>query len=59
MGPYKIKKVVLKNAVKLKLPASMRIYLVVNISRIERYRKPVRGQRVKKLKPVEVNGVEK
>ena len=59
IGPYKIKKVVLKNAVKLKLPASMRIHSVVNIGKIERYRKPVRGQRVKKLKLVEVNGVEK
>jgi len=42
MRPYKIEKVVLKNVVKLKLPISMRIYLVVNISRIERYREPVR-----------------
>ena len=33
--PYKIEKVVLKNIVKLKLPASIRIYLVVNVSRIE------------------------
>jgi len=39
---YKIEKVISKNAVKLKLPAFMRIYLVVNISRIEKYKKPVR-----------------
>ena len=44
---YKIEKVISKNAVKLKLPAFMRIYLVVNISRIEKYKKPV-----------EVDGVE-
>ena len=31
---YEIKEVVSKNAVKLKLPASMRIYLVVNVSHI-------------------------
>jgi len=43
VGLYKVEKVVLKNAVKLKLPASMRICPVVNISRIERYRELVRG----------------
>jgi len=58
MGPYEIKEIVLRNVVKLKLPASMRIHLVVNISRIVRYRKPVRRQRVEEPKPVEVNGVE-
>jgi len=58
IGPYEIKKVVSRNAVKLKLPASMRIHPVVNISKIMKYRKPVRGQRVEELKPVEVNGVE-
>ena len=35
---YKIKEVVSKNTVKLKLPTSMRIHLVVNISRIEQYK---------------------
>jgi len=30
--PYKIEEVVLTNAVKLQLPSSMRIYLVVNVS---------------------------
>jgi len=58
VGLYEIEKVVLKNMVKLKLPALMRIHLVVNFSRIERYREPVRGQKVKKLKLVEVDGVE-
>ena len=58
VGLYEIEKVVLKNVVKLKLPALMRIHLVVNFSRIKRYRELVRGQRVKELKPVEVDGVE-
>jgi len=57
--PYKIKEVVLRDVVKLKLPASMRIYPVVNISRIERYRKLVRGQRVDQPKPVKIDRVEK
>jgi len=58
MELYKIEEVVSRNAVKLKLPASMRIHLVVNISRIERYKEPVRGQRVEELKLVEVDRVE-
>ena len=32
VGPYVIKEVVSLNAVKLRLPSSMRIYLVVNVS---------------------------
>ena len=38
IGPYRIEEVVLINTVKLQLPISMRIYLVVNISQIVRYR---------------------
>jgi len=56
MGPYKVEEVVLKNAVKLKLPTSMRIHLVVNVSRVERYRELVKGQKVEELKLVEVDG---
>jgi len=56
--PYIIEEVVLGNAVKLKLPTFMRIHLVVNVSRIVRYRELVKGQRVEKAKPVEVKGVE-
>ena len=56
--PCMIEEVVSKNVVKLKLPISMRIHPVVNVRWIVRYRKPVRGQRVEELKPVEVDGVE-
>ena len=55
---YVVEKVVSKNTVKLKLPASMRIHLVVNVSRIVRYREPMKEQKVEKLKPAEINGVE-
>ena len=34
VGPYKIKKIVLLNAVELELPTTIKIHLVVNISRI-------------------------
>ena len=58
VGPYEIKEIVSKNAMRLKLLASMRIHPVVNISRVVRYREPVKEQRVEKLKLVEVKGVE-
>jgi len=58
VGSYEIEETVLKNTVKLKLPPLMRIHLVVNVSRITRYREPVKGKKVKEPKPVEVEGVE-
>ena len=58
VGPYTIEEVVLSNAVKLRLPSSMRIYLVVNISRIVRYREQVKGQKKEEGKLVEVERVE-
>ena len=58
MEPYVVKKVVSKNVVKLKLLASMRNHPVVSVSRVVRYRKPVREQRVEELKLVDVDGVE-
>jgi len=58
VGPYVIEEVVLKNTVKLKLLAFMRIYLVVNISRVVRYKEPVKRQRVEEPKLVEVNRIE-
>ena len=39
---YMIEKVVLKNIVKLKLLAAMRIYQVVNVSRVVRYRELIK-----------------
>ena len=59
MGPYVVEEVILRNAVKLKLLAFMRIHSVVNVSRVVRYRELVKGQRVKELKTVEVDGVKK
>jgi len=37
VGPYKVKEIISANAVKLELPSTIRIHLVVNISRIHRY----------------------
>jgi len=52
MGPYKIKKIVLINVVELKLPRTVKIHLVVNVSRIHRYVGQVEGQRKEQLTPV-------
>ena len=58
MGPYAIEEIVSSNAVKLRLPSSMRIHLVVNVSRIVRYKEQVKRQKKEEGKPVEVEGVE-
>ena len=54
VGPYTIEKMISTNAVKLQLPTLMRIYLVVNISQIVRYKEQVEGQEKEKGKPIEV-----
>jgi len=38
VGPYVVEEIVSKNTVKLKLLTSFRIYPVVNVSRVVRYR---------------------
>jgi len=43
VGPYKVKKIVSTNVVKLKLPSIIKIHLVVNVSRICRYVGQVEG----------------
>ena len=58
MGPYIIDKVVSTNMIKLKLPTTMRIHLVINISQVVWYKKQVEGQRAEKVKPAKVEGVE-
>jgi len=58
VGPYAIEEVVSSNVVKLRLPSSMRIHPVVNVSQIVRYREQVKGQKKEEEKPVEVEGVE-
>ena len=59
IGPYKIKKVVLLNTVELELPSIVKIYLVVNVSRIQKYIGQVEGQRKKQLALVVIKEKEK
>ena len=37
VGPYKVKAIISSNAVELKLPATIKIHPVINVSRIRRY----------------------
>ena len=50
--PYKIKKIVLMNVVELKLPATIKIYPVVNVNRMQRYIGQVEEQRKEQPAPV-------
>ena len=58
VGPYKIKRIVLLNAVELELPATIKIHLVVNVSRIQQYIGQVEGQRREQPTPVIIEGEE-
>jgi len=56
IGPYRIKKIVLLNTVELKLPNTVKIHLVVNVSRIRQYVGQVEGQKKKQLALVIIKG---
>ena len=43
IGPYIVRKIVLENAVELELPALLRVYPVVNVRRLVKYREQVEG----------------
>ena len=54
--PYVVKKIVSENAVELELPAVLRIYPVVNVRRVVKYKEQVEGQKKIPPPPVEVAG---
>jgi len=58
VGPYKIKRVILTNAVELELPKMVKIHPVVNVSRIRRYKEQVQGQKKQPALPVIIEGEE-
>jgi len=52
MGPYKVKEIVSSNAIELELPKSIKIYPVVNVSRVWLYKPQTERQKKIPLKPV-------
>ena len=58
VGPYKIKKIISSNAVELQLPSMVKIYPVVNISRIHKYIGQIEEQRKKQPALVIIEGEE-
>ena len=58
IGPYKVKKIVSSNTVELELPNTIKIHLVVNVSRIYRYIEQVEKQKKEQLAPVIIEGEE-
>jgi len=58
VGSYKVKKIVSSNVVELELPSIVKIYLVVNVSRIHRYVEQVEGQKKEQPALVIIKGEE-
>jgi len=52
IGSYKIKGIISSNAVELDLPKSIRIYPIVNVSRVQLYKPQVERQKKTPPKPV-------
>ena len=57
--PYVVRKIVSENAVELELPVLLKIYLVVNVRRIVKYREQVEEQKKIPPPPVEADGEKK
>ena len=55
MGLYKVKRMVLTNVIKLELPITIKIHLVVNVSRVWLYKPQVEGQKVVPLQLVVID----
>jgi len=56
VGPYKVKKVISMNMIELELPSTVKIHLVVNVSRVCKYRDQVEGQKKETPQPVVIEG---
>ena len=56
VDPYKVKRIISTNMIELELPSTIKIHLVVNISRVYMYRDQVEGQRKEQPLPVVIKG---
>ena len=58
VDPYKVKGIVSSNVIELELPKSIKIHLVINISRVQLYKPQVEGQKRTLPKLVIIEGEE-
>jgi len=58
VGPYQVKGIISTNAIELDLPGIVKIHLVVNVSRVQKYKDQVEGQKKEQLAPVIIKGEE-
>jgi len=58
VGPYKVKGIISSNMIELELPKSIKIYPVVNVSRVRLYKPQIEGQKKIPPKPVIIEGEE-
>ena len=58
VGPYKVKTIISSNAIELNLPNTIRIHLVVNVSRVRKYKLQVEEQKKEVLQLVVIEGEE-
>jgi len=56
VGPYQVKGIISTHAIELDLPRTVKIYPVVNVSRVHRYRDQVEGQKKEQPAPVIIEG---
>ena len=59
VSPYKVKRMVSTNAIKLELPDTIKIHPVVNVSRVWLYKLQVEGQKVVPPQPIVIDRKEK
>ena len=59
VGLYQVKKIISINAIELDLPSTVKVYLVVNVSRVYRYKDQVEDQRKEQLLLVVIDRKEK
>jgi len=52
VGSYQVKEIILTNTIELDLPSTIKIHLVVNVSRVHRYKNKVEDQEKKQSAPV-------
>ena len=58
VGPYKVKAIISSNAIELELPSMVKIHPVVNVSRVQRYKLQVEGQKKEMPPPMVIEGEE-